>query len=256
MSASTIRIEVEAGVATLTLTRAARHNAMNAEMIAELTDAARRLGEDRSVVAVVLTGEGASFSAGADLSWMRSQFDATRETRIEAAMTLARMLKALNELPKPLIGRINGQAFGGGLGLIAVCDVAVAVDTARFAFTEVRLGLIPATISPYALRRTGEANARRVFFSGRAFDANEAVTLGLVARTASAIELDAAVDREIAPYRGVDAGAVALAKRLVLSNTASLDETALRRTAEQLADCWERPATHAAIAAFLSKTGG
>ena len=172
---STIRIEGDArGVATLTLARPERHNAMDAAMIGELARAAVALGEDVSVRAVVLTGEGKSFSAGADLNWMKAQFDASRAERIAEATALARMLKALNEMPKPLIGRINGQAFGGGLGLISVCDVAVASQSARFAFTEVKLGLIPATISPFVAARMGEARARRVFMSGRMFDAQEA----------------------------------------------------------------------------------
>ncbi|HDZ73411.1 MAG TPA: enoyl-CoA hydratase, partial [Aurantimonas coralicida] len=148
----TIRIETDTrGVATLTLARPDKHNAMSAVMIAELTQAAEELGADSTVRVVVLTGEGRSFSAGADLAWMKAQFTASREERITEATALARMLKALNEMPKPLIGRIQGQAFGGGLGLIAVCDVAVANDAARFAFTETKLGLIPATISPYVL---------------------------------------------------------------------------------------------------------
>jgi methylglutaconyl-CoA hydratase len=127
----TIRIDTdERGVATLTLTRSERHNAMDAAMIGELHAAARQLGGDPAVRVVVLTGEGRSFSAGADLNWMKAQFAATREDRIAEAMKLAGMLRALNELPKPLIGRINGQAFGGGLGLISVCDVAIATRRA------------------------------------------------------------------------------------------------------------------------------
>ncbi len=150
--------------------------------------------------AVVLTGEGESFCAGGDLDWMRQQFEATRQEREAQAMKLARMLRALNELPKPLIGRVNGQAFGGGLGMMSVCDVAIAADSARFAFTETRLGLIPATIAPYVVARMGEANARRVFMSARMFDAQEASRLGLVAKVVPAGELDTAIAAETKPY--------------------------------------------------------
>jgi len=251
MSEAPIRIERADRVATLTLARPARHNAMDAATIAALSDAARTLSEDDTVAAVVLTGEGVSFSAGADLGWMRAQFDATRAERIEQALALARMLRSLDELPKPLIGRVNGQAYGGGLGLMAVCDVAVGVESARFAFTEVRLGLLPATISPYVLARMGEARARRVFFSGRVFDAPEAVELGLLARCVPTGDLDAAVEREVAPYRALDGETVAHAKRLCRSAREPLDDAALHRTAELLADCWERPATRAAIETFL-----
>src|SRR5690606_11056779 len=120
---------------------------------------------DGAVRAVVLTGAGKSFCAGGDLAWMREQFQASREQRIAEARTIAAMLGALNELPKPLIGRVNGQAYGGGMGMISICDVCVAVEDARFGFTEARLGLIPATISPYVLARMGEGMARRVFMS-------------------------------------------------------------------------------------------
>ncbi|RUW29759.1 enoyl-CoA hydratase, partial [Mesorhizobium sp. M2A.F.Ca.ET.015.02.1.1] len=183
MNFDTIRVTTdEIGIATLTLARPDKHNAMSGQMIAELAAAAELLANDDKARAVVLTGEGDSFCAGADLAWMRTQASAARDERIVEAKKLALALRALNELPKPLIGRINGQAFGGGLGLISVCDVAVAVDTARFGFTEVRLGLIPATISPYVLARIGEGRARRVFMSARIFDANEARELGLVSR--------------------------------------------------------------------------
>jgi methylglutaconyl-CoA hydratase len=134
---------------------------------------------------------------------------------------------------------------------MAVCDVAVGVESARFAFTEVRLGLLPATISPYVLARMGEARARRVFFSGRVFDAPEAVELGLLARCVTAEDLDAVVEREVAPYRALDRETVARAKRLCRSAGSTADDETLHRTAELLADCWERPATRAAIEAFL-----
>lgn len=254
-SPQTIRIETDAdGIATLTLARPERHNAMDAVMIGELADAARELGSDDRVRVVVLTGDGRSFCAGADLNWMRAQFAAARPARIAAAETLACMLKALDELPKPLIGRIQGQAFGGGLGLIAVCDVAVGSLGSRFAFTETRLGLIPATISPYVMARMGEGPMRRVFMSGRMFDAAEACGLGLLARAVPAEDLDAAIAAEVLPYLECAPEAVAAAKALARSLGPVVDERTIAMTARQLADCWETPAAQSRIEAFLRKS--
>lgn len=254
MMYQTIRTDIDdRGVATLTLNQPDKHNAMSSQMIEEITNAAKSLGADESVRAVVLTGEGKSFCAGGDLGWMRSQFEADRETRIAEAMKLAGMLRDLNELPKPLIGRINGQAFGGGIGMMSVCDVAFGTDTAKFALTETRLGLIPATISPYVLARMGEGKARRVFMSGRRFDAGEAVELGLLASIAAASDLDAAVEAEITPYLSTAPGAVAKAKRLARSLGPTIDEATMLDTANQLADCWEDAETQEGIAAFFDK---
>ncbi|MCQ0986909.1 crotonase/enoyl-CoA hydratase family protein [Jiella marina] len=253
-SMSTIRIERDPrGVATLTLARPERHNAMNAAMIGELAKAAKSLGEDASVRAVVLTGEGKSFCAGADLTWMKAQFEASRAERIAEATALARMLKALNELPKPLIGRINGQAFGGGLGLISVCDVAVASRAARFAFTETKLGLVPATISPFVAAKMGEARARRVFMSARMFDAEEAVSLGLVSKAVEPAALDEEVEAEVAPYLDCVGQAVGQSKALLRALGPVIDEAVVERTAEALADTWETEEARSGIGAFLER---
>ncbi|NNK65456.1 MAG: enoyl-CoA hydratase, partial [Rhodobacteraceae bacterium] len=152
--AETIRVEVDArGVAVLAMARAEKHNALSAQMLDELTQAAHRLGADDTVRVVVLTGEGKSFCAGGDLGWMRDQIAADAETRRKGARALAGMLEALNSLPKPVIGRVQGNAFGGGVGLACVCDVTIGVETARFGLTETRLGLIPATIGPHVIAR-------------------------------------------------------------------------------------------------------
>lgn len=250
----TIRIETDArGVATLTLARPDKHNALNEAMIAELTQAAADLGADPALRAVVLTGEGESFCAGGDLSWMKAQIAADRETRIIQATGLADMLDALNRLPKPLIGRVNGQAYGGGLGMMSVCDVAVGAQGARFGFTEVRLGLIPATISPFVVARMGEANARRVFFSARIFEAEEAVRLGLMAKAVPAAELDAAVEAEIKPYLSAAPEAVAASKDLLRSLGPRIDDAVSADTARRLADAWETGSASEGIAAFFDK---
>lgn len=250
----TIRIETDArGVATLTLNRPEKHNSLSARMIAELAQAAADLGADAALRAVILTGAGESYCAGGDLGWMRQQFDATREERIAEATKLAMMLKALNELPKPLIGRINGQAFGGGIGMMSVCDVCVAAEGARFGLTEARLGLIPATISPYVIARMGEGMARRVFMSARLFDAREAQALGLVASVVAPDALDAAVEREVKPYLSCAPGAVARSKALARALGPRIDEEVIAMTAARLADAWEDPEAHEGVSAFFDK---
>lgn len=250
----TIRLETDArGVTTLTLARPDKHNALSARMIAELTEAAARIAADRETRVVVLTGQGKSFCAGGDLAWMRAQFDATREQRIAEAAKLARMLKALNELPQPMIARVNGQAFGGGLGMMSVADVAIGADDAKFGLTEVRLGLIPATISPYVVARISEAESRRIFMSGALFDAAEAERIGLLARAVPPEALDTAVEAETRPYLGVAPGAVARSKALVRSLVPPVDEAVIADTAARLADCWEDEEAREGVGAFFER---
>jgi len=254
MSYETIEIrQDDRGVATLTLNQPEIHNALSPLMIAELTRAADQLGKDHTIRAVILTGEGKSFCAGGDLGWMREQFSATRDQRIEEAMKLASMLRDLNELPKPLIGRIQGQAFGGGIGMISVCDVAIGNEDALFALTETRLGLIPATISPYVLARMGEGKARRVFMSGKRFDGHGAVELDLLARAVPAEALDDAVEAEVKPYLSAAPGAVARAKAYARSLGPKIEEADMLRSAKALADAWERDEAVEGVGAFFDK---
>jgi methylglutaconyl-CoA hydratase len=241
------------GVATLTLARPERHNALDETLIAALTAAAARIGADPAVRAVILAGEGPSFCAGGDLAWMRAQADADRAGRIAAARRLAALLAALDGLPKPLVARVHGPAYGGGVGLLAVCDAAVAADTAVFALTEVRLGLIPATIAPYVVGRLAPAATRRLFYSGRRFGAAEAEAAGLLARVVPADALDAAVEEEVAPYLSAAPGAIAAAKRLARSLSTPVDEAVVARTVEALADTWEGPEAAEGIAAFFAR---
>lgn len=203
------------GVVTLTLNRPEVHNAFDDELICGLTDTLRQLGNDRSVRVVVLTGNGPSFSAGADLNWMKGMLDASQQANEHDALQLARLLRTLNYLPVPTIARVNGAAIGGGLGLVACCDVAVAADTARFALTEARLGLAPAIISPYVFRRIGEGQARRYFLTGERFDAEHARRIGLVHEITTAEGLDAEVERLCAEIRKGGPGGVSYSKKLV-----------------------------------------
>jgi methylglutaconyl-CoA hydratase len=252
MSHTTIRIDKDQrGVTTLRLARPEKHNAMNAQMIGELTAAMHELAHDTSVRIVVLAGEGKSFCAGADLEWMRGQFAASREDRLVEARRLAMMLKSMNGLPKPLIARVQGQAFGGGVGLMGVSDVVIAADTARFGLTETRLGLIPATISPYVVGRMGEANARRVMLSGRLFDCREAHELGLVSMVVKPDALDVAVENEVKAFLAASPAATAAAKALVRSLGKAIDEAVVEDTIRRLADTWESVDAHEGVSAFF-----
>ena len=250
----TIKVETDArGVAVLTLNRPDKHNVLSARMIAELTQVAVQLGEDPAVRVVVLTGEGRSFCAGGDLAWMGAMMKASPAERAEGARELAAMLQAINTMPKPVIGRLNGQAYGGGVGMACVCDVAIGVQGARFGLTETRLGLIPATIGPYVVARMGEANARRVFMSSRLFDAEEAVTLGVIAKVVAPDDLDAAVEAEVLPYLACAPGAVAAAKQMARELGPRIDDEVVGKTIDALVARWDGEEAQEGIAAFFEK---
>ena len=250
----TLRLETDTrGVATLTLAREQKHNAMSAQMITELTLAAAALAADDAVRVVVLTGAGKSFCAGGDLGWMQAQRDMDTATRSAEAGKLAAMLGALNTLPKPLIGRVQGNAFGGGVGMASICDVAIGVDTLKMGFTETRLGIIPATIGPYVLARMGEGRARRVFMSARLFGATEAVELGLLARAVPAEQLDDAIEAEVTPYLSCAPGAVAAAKQLARDLGPRIDTQVINHTIAALAARWESDEAAEGIGAFFDK---
>ena len=249
----TVEVSIDPrGVATLALARPGKRNAMDRPTIDALHEAARRLGADPAVRAVVLTGQGAAFCAGGDLNWMREQMDASPKARAEGARALAEMLGALDALPKPLIGRINGDAFGGGVGMACVCDVSVASDEARFGLTETRLGLIPATIAPYVIARLGP-KARRVFMAPRLFGAGEAAELGIVARAVPASDLDREVDAEVAPYLDAAPGAVASAKALARHLGHSPDPSQIEHSVGELVKRWETSEARDGIAAFFDR---
>lgn len=255
MSYETLEIRVDArGVAYVTLALPERRNVLSEAMIAELTDVATTLGAALQTRAMVLSGAGKLFCAGGDLAWMKAQIEADRPTRLRAARKLAEMLQALNTMPTPLIGRIHGGAFGGGLGLACVCDVALADEATKFALTETRLGLIPATIGPYVIARMGEGMARRVFMSGRVFGASEAVALGVVARAVAAAALDEAVEAEVIPYLSAAPAAVAAAKALARALGPRIDAAVIEQSIARLADIWEGEEARQGIAAFFAKT--
>jgi methylglutaconyl-CoA hydratase len=250
----TLKVERDAvGVVTLWLARPDKRNALSGQMIAELADFARTTGHDTATRVVILAGEGAAFCAGGDLDWMRAQIGADRTTRMAEGRALAMMLKALNELPVPLIGRVHADAFGGGVGLMCICDTVVAVTGTKFGLTETRLGLIPATIGPYVIARMGEGRARRVFMSSRLFGVEEARDLGLVARIVAPDDLDAAVDTEVTPYLSTAPGAVARAKALARALGPAIDAPVIDDTIRRLADTWEAPEALQGIEAFFAR---
>ncbi|MDN5864732.1 MAG: enoyl-CoA hydratase-related protein [Gammaproteobacteria bacterium] len=185
------------GVATLTLKRAEKHNAFDDDLIAELTAKLVALDRNERVRAVVLTGAGKSFSAGADLEWMRGMATASEQENQADALRLAKMLRALNFLSKPTIARVNGAAYGGGIGLVACCDIAIGVDTAKFSLSEVKLGLAPATIAPYVVCAIGGRQARRLFVNGEIFSGAEAERIGLLHHCVAAEALDETLERTL-----------------------------------------------------------
>ena len=202
------------GVTTLTLNRPDVHNAFNGDLIAELTQAFDELAAAPPRV-LVLTGAGKSFSAGADLDWMRGMAGASEADNRADSARLAAMFRKLDELPCPTVARINGAAFGGGVGLISCCDIAIAHDHAKFGLTEVRLGLIPATIAPFVIARIGASNARRYMLTGERFDADTAQAIGLVDETCAAESLDAQVESITAALLAGAPQAVAECKQLI-----------------------------------------
>jgi len=241
------------GVLTLTLERPEKRNALSSLMIAELSHALDAATQHGGARVLVLTGRGVAFCAGGDLDWMRQQFSATRAERMDEARKLATLLRQLNELPLPVIARVAGDAYGGGVGLLCTADVVVASDQARFGLTETRLGLIPATIGPYVIARLGEGVARRVFMSGRIFAADEAVRLGVVSRLCPIGDLDAAVESEIVPCLAAAPGAVAAAKALARSLGPVIDEAVIEHTIGQLADIWETDHAREGVGAFFER---
>lgn len=242
------------GVVTLTLNRPEKRNALSALMLTELSEFAATTGQNATTRAVILQGAGDLFCAGGDLAWMQEQMTATRATRKAEARRLAHMLRDLNALPCPLIGRLHGSAFGGGVGLACVCDVAIAAADTKFGLTETRLGLIPATIGPYVIARMGEGRARRVFMSSRVFAADEAQELGIIAKSVSTVGLSDAVDAEVAPYLNCAPGAVKAAKALAQSLGPRIDDAIIDATIERLCDTWEGSEAAAGVAAFFAKT--
>jgi enoyl-CoA hydratase/carnithine racemase len=207
---SAIRVERDGSVLRITLARPDRRNAFDAQLISELAEAFVDVGRAR---AVVLAGEGSSFCAGADVEWMRASVGLPLDANIADANAMRQMFEAIDACPAPVVARVQGHALGGGAGLVAVSDIPIASPEAVFAFSEVKLGIIPAVISPFALARIGAGHARRYFVTGERFDAETALRIGLVSEVAA--DLDAAVDRVVAELLSAGPKAARWAKRLI-----------------------------------------
>ena len=242
------------GVATVTLTRPEVRNAFNDEVILELTNAFQDLGLRKDVRCIVLTGAGTAFCAGADLNWMRRMADYTRAENLADAGQLAAMLRTIYECPKPTIARVQGDAYAGGTGLVAVCDIAVSSDTANYCLSEVRLGLIPATISPYVIRAMGTRAAHRYFLTAERFDAREAHRIGFVHEVVSADALDARVAELAQTLVNAGPQAVRLCKKLVQDVAEKAITPALVQvTVEGIADVRVSPEGREGVQSFLQK---
>lgn len=241
------------GIATLTLNRPEKHNALDDDLIRKLTEQLLRIDSDSKVRAVVLTGSGASFCAGADVAWMRSMADYGESENIEDATRLAELLATLDGLSKPTLARINGHAFGGGVGLIACCDIAITQSEAQFGLPEVQLGLIPAVISPYVIATIGLRHARRLFLSGERFTAKQARRIGLIHEIVNPNRLDAATNDQLTLLLNGGPQAQREAKALIAQIAAHPQQDFTRLTVELIARLRLSPEGREGLQAFLEK---
>ena len=250
----TLEIELDGPVATIWMNRPDLHNAFDENLIAELTAACRALDDDDDVRVVVLAGRGRSFSAGADLNWMKRAASNGIDDNLDDARALARMLRALAEMRKPTIARVQGAALGGGMGLAAACDIAVASTKAVFATSEVRFGIIPSAISPYVLRAIGARQATRYFQSAERIDAVRAREIGLVHEAVEPEQLDGKVQDIVAALLQGGPLAQAAAKNLIRAvNNQPINNVLVEETAHRIAHLRATPEAREGIAAFLDK---
>jgi len=247
-------VSVNAGVATITLSQPEIRNAFSDVVIAEITAAFAEVGQRGDVRAVVLAAEGPAFCAGANLNWMRAMADYTREENLADAGKLAAMLHTIATCPHPTIARVQGDVYAGGMGLVSACDMAVAADTAGFCLSEVKIGLIPATIAPYVLRAMGTRAGQRYFLTGERFDAAEALRIGFVHQVVAADDLDSAVDGLLKHLLSAGPAAVRACKRLVHDVAGqNIDASLIARTVECIADIRASAEGKEGVQAFLNK---
>ncbi|RYZ10480.1 MAG: enoyl-CoA hydratase/isomerase family protein [Comamonadaceae bacterium] len=250
----TLSFKIDGPVARIHLERPDTRNAFDDTVIGEITRAFTEAGAAAQVRAVVLAASGPAFCAGANLNWMRRMADYTREQNIADAGQLAAMLRSIAECPKPTIARVQGDVYAGGMGLVAACDMAVSVDTAMYCLSEVKIGLIPATISPYVIRAMGPRAAQRYFLTAERFDAAEAKRIGLVHEVVAADALDAQVDGLLKSLLGAGPQAVRACKQL-LADVAGheIDDALVARTVEGIADIRAGEEGREGVQAFLQK---
>lgn len=252
-SFSTIRCETRGSVVKVILNRPEVHNAFNDSMITELLKVFRKLHEARDIRVVVFTGEGKSFCAGADLNWMKRVKDYSFEENLRESLDISELMYSIYSLPLPTIARVNGAAVGGGMGFVATCDIAVAASDARFSLSEVKLGLVPACISPYVIRKAGEGACREFMLTGERLTAEKAMRLGLVNEVVEPVELDNAVSGFVERLISSGPNAIAICKELLRKVPAmSLDE-AKKMTADAIANLRVSDEGQEGMRAFLEK---
>jgi methylglutaconyl-CoA hydratase len=247
-------VDIRAGVATVTLNRPEVRNAFDDALIAELAATFKALDDDDAVRAVVLAGNGPAFCAGADLNWMKRMAGYGYEQNLHDAMGLAVMLQTIDRMRKPTIARVHGPAFAGGTGLVAACDIALGTPEAKFCLSEAKLGLSPATISPYVVRAMGERAARRYFLSAEVFDADEALRIGLLSALVPAAQLEAAIESLLRHLLAGGREALAKIKDLIRTVASGpIDDTMVADTARRIAEIRVSPEGREGIASFLEK---
>lgn len=253
MATDVLTIAREGPLASVRLNRPDVRNAFNAELIAALRDAFEELGTDESVRAIVLRGEGPVFCGGADINWMRGSLDLSYDDNIEDAKRMSEMFRTIDRCPKPVIGRIHGAALGGGAGLAAVCDIVIAGADTVFGFTEVKLGIIPAVISPFVIRKIGITHARALFLTGERFDAKRAVHVGLIHEMVVTDTLDVCIERVVNEILTAAPGAAAAAKALIPRVAASTYDETRDLTAEAIARARTGAEGQDGLRAFLER---
>lgn len=249
-----VLVTVEGGAGWITMNRPDVHNAFNDALIADLDAAFERLAEDADARAVVVRANGRSFSAGADLNWMRAMADYTEAENRADAMAMASMFRRLYDLPKPTVAMVQGSAFGGGVGLVAACDIAIAAEEVQFSFSEARLGLIPAVISPYVIAAIGARQAVRYFQTAERFSAAEAAAMGLLHQVVAPGDLAGAVDAVLKAVAGNGPAAMAQSKALVRDIAGRLvDDATVAETARRIARLRASDEGREGVAAFLER---
>jgi len=223
MSETVLEVSVSDAIAHVVLSRPDVRNAFNAELIAELRRAFERISDDNSLRAVVLSGAGKTFCGGADINWMRASLELAYQDNVSDAQRMSDMFRTIDRCPRAVIARVHGAALGGGAGLVAVCDIAVAADDTLFGFTETKLGILPAVISPFVLSKIGTSHARDLFLTGERFGAERAASIGLVHEVVRFDDLDTAIDRVVEEIKTSGPSAIALAKKTIADVVAAPD---------------------------------
>jgi methylglutaconyl-CoA hydratase len=249
-----LKVAVENNLARVTLDRPDVHNAFNDELVRELTDAFTELGKRSDIRVIVLCANGKSFCAGADLNWMKRMVQYSHDENLRDALAVGRMFLAIAKCPKPVIARVHGAALGGGAGLVAACDVGIAIESVQFGFTEVKLGIIPAIISPFVIAKIGPGRAREFFITAERFLAPVAMNMGLIQHVVShELALDALIDSKVSQILTSAPGAVAAAKELVFGVTGQPLELSVEFAAEAIARSRAGDEGQAGMKAFLQR---